>query len=218
MTTQAELSASQSQLNSSIASAPPSAKKLETQRFLSESLSGGVVGPKDLLLNHSTSNDNFRILAYQQARPPPVPQGYVNPQRVLHLKNVNPASSCKKKSTLRHIPDKPERILDAPEILDDYYLNPLDWGANGLLAVALKNQLYLWNAVTGDIRLLVELPGQDYLCSVQFSTDAPDYLALGLSTGEVFYCFWCEFGFGFEYLLFKNMKGMERFAISDPFV
>jgi len=103
----------------------------------------------------------------------------------LHLKNVNPASSCKKKSTLRHIPDKPERILDAPDILDDYYLNPLDWGANGLLAVALKNQLYLWNAVSGDIRLLVELTGQDYLCSVQFSTDAPDYLALGLSNGEI---------------------------------
>ena len=32
----------------------------------------------------------------------------------------------------------PEKILDAPEIRDDYYLNLMDWGNNGLLAVSLN--------------------------------------------------------------------------------
>ena len=38
----------------------------------------------------------------------------------------------------------PERILDAPELLDDYYLNLLDWGKNNVLAVALGDSIYLW--------------------------------------------------------------------------
>lgn len=32
------------------------------------------------------------------------------------------------KKNFRNIPQAPERILDAPEMLDDYYLNLLDWG------------------------------------------------------------------------------------------
>ena len=31
----------------------------------------------------------------------------------------------------------PERILDAPNLVDDYYLNLLEWGASNILAVAL---------------------------------------------------------------------------------
>jgi cell division cycle protein 20 (cofactor of APC complex) len=41
------------------------------------------------------------------------------------------------------------RILDAPELLDDYYLNLLSWGKNNLLAIALKNTVYLWNPSDG---------------------------------------------------------------------
>jgi hypothetical protein len=35
---------------------------------------------------------------------------------------------------LPHLPDK---ILDAPDLKDDYYLNLLDWGDNKILAVCL---------------------------------------------------------------------------------
>ena len=38
----------------------------------------------------------------------------------------------------------PERILDAPDIVNDYYLNPIDWSATNLLAVALANTVYIW--------------------------------------------------------------------------
>ena len=53
------------------------------------------------------------------------------------------------KKAKRRVPHKPERILDAPEILDDYYLNLLDWSAANKLAVCLGHSLYIWDAATG---------------------------------------------------------------------
>ena len=43
--------------------------------------------------------------------------GYQNNLKVLYSSSKTPASSRK---TTRHIPQVPERILDAPEIIDDY--------------------------------------------------------------------------------------------------
>ena len=31
----------------------------------------------------------------------------------------------------------PEKVLDAPDIRDDYYLNLLDWSSRGLLSIGL---------------------------------------------------------------------------------
>jgi hypothetical protein len=31
----------------------------------------------------------------------------------------------------------PEKILDAPDLKDDYYLNLLDWSSRGLLSIGL---------------------------------------------------------------------------------
>ncbi len=44
--------------------------------------------------------------------------GYQNGLKVLYSQSSKTPGSCKK--TTRHIPQVPERILDAPEILDDY--------------------------------------------------------------------------------------------------
>ena len=48
--------------------------------------------------------------------------------------------------TLRCIPQFPEKILDAPDLVDDYYLNLLDWSQSNILAVCLAQTVYLWNA------------------------------------------------------------------------
>eukprot|EP00983_Pelagomonas_calceolata_P091811 1157592-Pelagomonas_calceolata.AAC.4 len=36
----------------------------------------------------------------------------------------------------RHIPQTQERILDAPDLVDDYYLNLLDWSCNNVVSAA----------------------------------------------------------------------------------
>jgi len=46
----------------------------------------------------------------------------------------------------------PEKILDAPEIGEDFYLNLIDWSPQNILAVCLKSSLYIWNAQDGTIR------------------------------------------------------------------
>lgn len=50
-----------------------------------------------------------------------------------------------KKSMNRRVPTTPERILDAPELKDDYYLNLIDWSIINLVSVPLNRELYLWN-------------------------------------------------------------------------
>ena len=55
----------------------------------------------------------------------------------------------------RKINLSPERILDAPNLVDDYYLNLLEWGRVNLLAVALGSEIYLWNGESLETSLLM---------------------------------------------------------------
>ena len=71
------------------------------------------------------------------------------------LYTLNRMSVKRASYTGRHIPQSPERILDAPELLDDFYMNILDWNAENILAVA-GDPVYLWNATTGAITPLMQ--------------------------------------------------------------
>ena len=51
----------------------------------------------------------------------------------------------------------PERILDAPNLVDDFYLNLLEWGKSNILAVALGPEIYLWNGETSETSLLMSI-------------------------------------------------------------
>lgn len=42
-------------------------------------------------------------------------------------------------------PRKAEQVLDAPGMINDYYLNLIDWGKKNLLAVCLGDGAFLWN-------------------------------------------------------------------------
>jgi cell division cycle protein 20 (cofactor of APC complex) len=88
----------------------------------------------------------------------------------------------------RRISPNPTRILDAPELVDDYYLNLISWGKNNVLAVALGQCLYLWDATTGNINHLLTLDGpEDYVTSVSWAnTDGhTHYIAVGTNDSAV---------------------------------
>ena len=51
----------------------------------------------------------------------------------------------------RHIPKMPFKVLDAPALKDDYYLNLLDWSSKNILAVGLAHHIYLWSGNTGKV-------------------------------------------------------------------
>lgn len=64
-------------------------------------------------------------------------------------------------------------------------LNLVDWSSGNVLAVALDNSVYLWNAGSGDILQLLQMeqPG-DYISSVAWIKEG-NYLAVGTSNAEV---------------------------------
>ena len=65
-------------------------------------------------------------------------------------------------------------------------LNLLDWSRSNVLAIALGNTIYLWNAESGSVQQLCELPDMDsYISSLAWGR-AGDYLAFGTSSNEVY--------------------------------
>ncbi|KAI3374942.1 hypothetical protein L3Q82_021480, partial [Scortum barcoo] len=114
-------------------------------------------------------------------KPLNAPEGYQNNLKVLYSQVTTPASVKK----TRYISSTPDRILDAPELRNDFYLNLLDWSSRNVLAVALHNSVYLWDASQGDIILLMKLEREeDYICSLSWTKEG-SYLAIGTSDCKV---------------------------------
>jgi cell division cycle 20-like protein 1 (cofactor of APC complex) len=84
---------------------------------------------------------------------------------------------------VRKINKMPCKVLDAPALQDDFYLNLIDWSRTNQLSVGLGNCIYLWNAETSKVTKLCELQN-DTVTSVSWAVDG-QLLAVGCSKGEV---------------------------------
>ncbi|CAI5441771.1 unnamed protein product [Caenorhabditis angaria] len=83
----------------------------------------------------------------------------------------------------RKVPKNPYKVLDAPELQDDFYLNLVDWSTQNQLAVGLSSCVYLWSATTSQVTKLCDLMGeQDNVTAVQWA-DKGDLLAVGTNRG-----------------------------------
>ena len=98
------------------------------------------------------------------------------------LYSQNRAAGPARKPT-RHIPQAPLRVLDAPDMADDFYLNLLDWSDENIIAVGLGRSVYVWNATTGDINLLMTTAENDRVNSVSWTRG--NILAVGTEMAEV---------------------------------
>ncbi|GCC26729.1 hypothetical protein chiPu_0005147 [Chiloscyllium punctatum] len=76
----------------------------------------------------------------------------------------------------------PMKILDAPGLKDDYYLNLVDWNAANLVAIALSDTAYLWHPELGVHEAVNVEAG--YISSVAWIKDRNN-LAIGTSTAHV---------------------------------
>ncbi len=83
----------------------------------------------------------------------------------------------------RHIPTAPVKVLDAPQLADDFYLNLMHWSSTNCLAVALQGTVYNWNAATASVSCLLNLEGDDTVASVAWSMSGK-LLHVGTSAGE----------------------------------
>ncbi|KAJ1484004.1 WD40-repeat-containing domain protein [Baffinella frigidus] len=98
--------------------------------------------------------------------------------------SVSPSASARKRRNARLIPKSPDKILDAPDIVDDYYLNLLDWSPSNILAVALGQSVFLWNATTGATHKLVETTGPGNIVT-SLTWGSGNILAVGTHSAEV---------------------------------
>ena len=84
----------------------------------------------------------------------------------------------------RKIPRAPFKVLDAPALADDFYLNLVDWSAQNVLAVGLGSCVYLWSACTSKVTRLVDYGDAGAVCSVAWSQRG-SYLSIGTDRGDV---------------------------------
>ena len=59
------------------------------------------------------------------------------------------------KKAVRKISRIPYKVLDAPALQDDYYLNLVDWSSSNMLSVALGSSVYLWSAYNSKVTKIV---------------------------------------------------------------
>lgn len=130
---------------------------------------------KQLAANLGTDT-SARVLAFKQKAPAP-PEGHSSHIAALYSANSTDLKMTKK---FRAVPSQPERILDAPDLVDDYYLNLMDWGSTNSVAIALSQTVYLWNASGGDIQQLLATEGESYVTSVNWAGDGR-HIAVGFS-------------------------------------
>lgn len=85
------------------------------------------------------------------------------------------------RKTPRAVSKVPYKVLDAPELQDDFYLNLVDWGNSDVLAVGLADCVYLWSRDSGNVKQLCKLEG-DTVTSVSW-IQRGSHLAIGTSKG-----------------------------------
>ncbi|KAM0329364.1 hypothetical protein ACHAQA_004670 [Verticillium albo-atrum] len=142
--------------------------------------SPNTVAYQDSLATACGVNLNTRILQFKPAppessKPIDLRQQYNRPLR---------AASSTSAQFRRRVATAPERVLDAPGLIDDYYLNLLDWSSGNQVAIGLERNVYVWSADEGSVSCLLETSADTYVSSVKWSGDGA-YVGVGLGTGEV---------------------------------
>ncbi|RHY16566.1 hypothetical protein DYB36_009443, partial [Aphanomyces astaci] len=113
---------------------------------------------RDLLFATLVASDDRRMLRFQ-SRPLSPPS--------IALSACIPRVGGAATSLRRHIPLIPTRILDAPNLRDDYYLNLLAWSNSNLLAIALDTVVYVYNVDSGGVTAVRAIQGgREYVTSV----------------------------------------------------
>ena len=72
----------------------------------------------------------------------------------------------------KSIPKIAYKVLDAPNLRDDFYLHLIDWSKQDIVAVGLDNKLYTWNAKHSQVSFISDLEDYyNYYSSLSFNND-----------------------------------------------
>nr|CAD7592097.1 unnamed protein product [Timema genevievae] len=85
----------------------------------------------------------------------------------------------------RKISRIPFKVLDAPELQDDFYLNLVDWSSQNVLSVGLGSCVYLWSACTSQVTRLCDLSGDANSVTSVAWNERGNLVAVGTHHGYV---------------------------------
>ncbi|XP_042011551.1 protein FIZZY-RELATED 3-like [Salvia splendens] len=105
-------------------------------------------------------------------------------QSILGQDSVGSGEAATPPKPPRKVPKTPHKVLDAPSLQDDFYLNLVDWSSQNVLAVGLGTCVYLWSASNSKVTKLCDLGPNDSVCSVQWTREG-SYISVGTSLGQV---------------------------------
>ncbi|KAG0349086.1 substrate-specific activator of APC-dependent proteolysis [Podila minutissima] len=88
------------------------------------------------------------------------------------------------KKATRTVGASPFKVLDAPDLKDDFYLNLVDWSSQNVLGVGLGSCVYLWHALNGKVTQLCDLGDNDSVASLSWISMGT-HLAVGTDSGTV---------------------------------
>lgn len=129
---------------------------------------------RKLLADAFDMDTSRRILAFKN-KLTPIWNGFVGDQRVEYSKPG------------RFIPQNSEKELYAPNLMDNFYLDLLDWGSTNVISIALGDRVYLRDASDVSTSELVTVDEESGpVTSVRWAPDRR-YIAVGLYNSEVHY-------------------------------
>ena len=111
-------------------------------------------------------NFNNASAGYLHNRPDPLSTCVLSPLSQSMLRQP--------KKAIRFISRTPYKVLDAPELQDDFYLNLVDWSSTNHLGVGLGACVYSWSAANSKVTKLFQLTGGDKVASVSWAPEVPN--------------------------------------------
>ncbi|XP_066548446.1 fizzy-related protein homolog [Amia ocellicauda] len=100
---------------------------------------------------------NLFRYAFNTKKAPAENGNEVSPYSLSPLSNKSHKLLRSPRKPTRKISKIPFKVLDAPELQDDFYLNLVDWSAGNVLSVGLGACVYLWSACTSQVTRLCDL-------------------------------------------------------------
>jgi cell division cycle protein 20 (cofactor of APC complex) len=137
-----------------------------------EVLSQNVLGKESL--------SNVKVLSYKHK--PQRQDANHNELKVLYSCNKDGAGKLRPK-TGRVVPQSALKVLDAPGLEDNFYGHPVDWSRNNVVAVALSEMVFLFDAGTGRTERLLTL-NSGTVTGVKWTGEG-SHLSVGTTSGEI---------------------------------
>nr|XP_023017382.1 fizzy-related protein homolog [Leptinotarsa decemlineata] len=127
------------------------------------------------LFKYGTPSKNEKTPIKSQSSPYSLSPLSTSSQRLLR----SPHKATRKISRI------PFKVLDAPELQDDFYLNLVDWSVQNVLSVGLGSCVYLWSACTSQVTRLCDLSSDGNVVTSVAWSERGHLVAVGTHNGYV---------------------------------